>query len=547
VSEFFGKRQSELLQQLRQDWLERGRPICVLEGFPGVGKTEIAERLMAQCQRKYIYVACPEGGTDPTIDFLAHLGEELAVSGFPALADIGNKTKLQLDVLSQILSEPLLIVADEFQNTMLGRSGKPGEPLAKFIETLSLDKNRKGRVLILTNRAFERGLWSSRLDLRSFPELDSCEAELLLVDLLTKWDRLDEVPVIRRHEVVERLGKNPRALTTLVHCLTDEPLDNLLGPNREAWEVDDPRISSQLAAKIEEEILQRSMKHLEHESLIFLRRLCVHRQSLRRQALEYFVMPGRDPAALVSDLTQRFMVAQRRGYYEIHPLVHAIAGRRWTAESREMISAHSKAADFYSRPFKAKQLVVSGRTGGQFAELRYHLTKAGRESDLREFRERIIEETSQYWSEATPIPKDTSERDDHITLLSSILVSPGPRKLEIYLGRLLCARGRPDDVDRACLHARRSASALLYLSCSELLAKANFVEKAMALLKEGISKVSPHQSADLYLSCGEMLGEAGRLGRRHKVAQRGYSKGSTDLRRFPVLQLRRNACQGRKD
>jgi type I restriction-modification system DNA methylase subunit len=119
---------------------------------------------------------------------------------------------------------------------------------------------------------------------------------------------------------------------------------------------------------------------------------------------------------------------------------------------------------------------------------------------LTEFRQRIVADISQYWFETTPIPKDTVERDDHITLPSSVLVSPGPVKLEAYLVRLLCARGRPDDVDRALFHARRTAKQPLYQCCGEMLAKAGRLDDAIALLKEGIARLPPKAAVNAIAS-----------------------------------------------
>jgi MoxR-like ATPase len=125
MSELIGKLQNKLLEQLRDEWLQRGRPVCVIEGFPGVGKTDLAEHLIAQSQRKCGYVECPEKDIDATSDLLAHLGEKLATVGFPAVADAGQEQKAQLDALGQVLLDPLLIVIDEFQNTLVGLGSLP--------------------------------------------------------------------------------------------------------------------------------------------------------------------------------------------------------------------------------------------------------------------------------------------------------------------------------------------------------------------------------------------------------------------------------------
>ncbi len=215
MSELIGTRQNTLLTHLRDEWLQRGRPICLIEGFPGVGKTDLAERLIAQCKCKFVYVECPEIGIDAVSDLLAHLGEQLTNAGYTAMADAGQDEKAQLTALDQILRDPLLIVMDEFQNTLVGRTGKPPELLAKFLEKVSHTPAIQGRLLILTNRTIERSHWSERFQLHSFPELYPAEAEQFLARLLADWDRMDDIPTDRRKEVVEGLGRNPRALTTL--------------------------------------------------------------------------------------------------------------------------------------------------------------------------------------------------------------------------------------------------------------------------------------------------------------------------------------------
>src|SRR5437879_1814494 len=99
MSEFIGKRQIQLLMHLRDEWLPRGRSICIVEGFPGVGKTELAERLITLIPCKSVYIECPDKDLDAASDFLAHLGEELSTIGYSALADASPTQRDQLQAL----------------------------------------------------------------------------------------------------------------------------------------------------------------------------------------------------------------------------------------------------------------------------------------------------------------------------------------------------------------------------------------------------------------------------------------------------------------
>lgn len=561
----FGKGQNELLKRLRDQWLPQGPLILLLEGFPGVGKTELADQLISQIQCKSVYLEVPEPHFDATVDPLAHLAEKLGEIGFPEMADADQEQGAKLTALGKILQNQILIVIDEFQNTYVGRTRKPSESFSKFVEGISRQQTLPGRMLLLSNRSIEPGRWSAKIQEIVFPELNAVEAELLLVQLLDDLKQSENIPPERRLGIVESLGRNPRALTTLVHCLADEPLDELMPDDRQTPEVQDRAISAKLAEQLETEILKRAMRHLEHESQVFLRRLCAHRLPVRKQALEFMVMPGSDSLKLTSDLTQRFMLSVKNQYYHIHPIVRAIAGERWTADSREMVQAHSTAADFYERPFIAKQFVLSGRTGGQFAELRYHLTKAGRPADLTQYRTRVLAEVSQYWSDGSEIPKDALERDNYITLLSSALLSPGPDKLEIYLARLLRNRGRPRDLELALTHVERTtcqnpAWALLrvlleravrgphaaiktalnflsqvgpygpiYLHCAEMENEVGLADEAIDLLKRAIAIVPPGDLASLYHSYAEILSQLGRTQEASMLLREGLTKVPNDM------------------
>ena len=46
MMKLFGTNHRQLLDWLEHQWWPKGPPVCVIEGFPGVGKTRIAEDLL---------------------------------------------------------------------------------------------------------------------------------------------------------------------------------------------------------------------------------------------------------------------------------------------------------------------------------------------------------------------------------------------------------------------------------------------------------------------------------------------------------------------
>ena len=78
--EIIGKAHNDLLNSLVDDWWINGPAVCVIQGFPGVGKTRIAEALVERIQKERniplaIRIECPEG---PALGLVDDLYLELA-------------------------------------------------------------------------------------------------------------------------------------------------------------------------------------------------------------------------------------------------------------------------------------------------------------------------------------------------------------------------------------------------------------------------------------------------------------------------------------
>jgi len=65
MTELVGTAHRQLLDWLVQVWWPQGPPVCVIEGFPGVGKTRIAEDLLGRLEASVPLtpmLECPSAG-----------------------------------------------------------------------------------------------------------------------------------------------------------------------------------------------------------------------------------------------------------------------------------------------------------------------------------------------------------------------------------------------------------------------------------------------------------------------------------------------------
>ena len=77
----FGTGHQRLIDWLEKEWWQNGPPVCVIEGFPGVGKTRIAEELLdrlGNLPNSAPMLECPSAGIGLVDDLLLTLAEKLA-------------------------------------------------------------------------------------------------------------------------------------------------------------------------------------------------------------------------------------------------------------------------------------------------------------------------------------------------------------------------------------------------------------------------------------------------------------------------------------
>src|SRR4051812_25505751 len=117
---FLGKQHSTLVEWLVNDWWSSSAPVAVIQGFPGVGKTEIAIQAMTMLDQKVpsllnILVHCPESILGIIDDLLLNIAEALAFVGDQEIMRRVEQGDNSSSIIRGIMTSPRLIIIDESQ------------------------------------------------------------------------------------------------------------------------------------------------------------------------------------------------------------------------------------------------------------------------------------------------------------------------------------------------------------------------------------------------------------------------------------------------
>ena len=179
----FGAQRQQLLDWLGTTWLRNGPPICIVEGFPGVGKTALAGDLCDAAKKDGAYQACFEEVTNRPAPSLTDLFLDLAANLTGHCHQPDMEAALLADgelnlgrALDRALRNEVLIVIDEVQRLFKADSGEPSEELASVLSAIGPNRGHKGRLLLLSDRLLVQGRWSADIPVKRLNELQTDEA-----------------------------------------------------------------------------------------------------------------------------------------------------------------------------------------------------------------------------------------------------------------------------------------------------------------------------------------------------------------------------------
>lgn len=119
LKQYIGKNRAENLEWLTNVWLKDGPPVCFLQGFAGVGKTDLArdfrELAEKQGRKPAVINEVADRATPNVLESLMELSIVLGQQGLPEMEQVLFE---QTDpnpayALEKALQRPVVIILDE--------------------------------------------------------------------------------------------------------------------------------------------------------------------------------------------------------------------------------------------------------------------------------------------------------------------------------------------------------------------------------------------------------------------------------------------------
>ncbi|MGB5112341.1 MAG: ATP-binding protein [Mycobacterium sp.] len=492
---------------LQNEWIPSGPPVCVLSGFSGTGKSAVCHHVIDNIEMPCAYIPLSEDlGFD---DFVLTLAGELEVAGLPQMANDADSD--MLTSLSGTQSTPQLLVIDDFDYLIDGKTGLPPARFVQFIKSLSRNTSTKLRLLLIIDRIIPESIWEmdqvTTTVLNAPGRDEACE---WLTEILAREGLGSELSEVDKIGVAQWLGGNFSAMGSFVQCLRYESIDELILLDPEGWELREQVVSQRLIESLERKFVDRTLARLDQNSKSLLEFLSVYRRPFRSDAIERLASEVIDAKDVRDELTSRFLLDRRRNWYSMNSIIRELCTKSIGPSSRRKNFAHNRAADHYVRHFKnvnPNQSLTSHSM--EFVEARYHLWFADRIDEFEDvagnFRRQIIRSLG-------PNPRLPREREERMQLLTMINGALAGQQKDYHvlrgvLAKLLMERNWKDDDTLALRHLRvavqQSHDPETWRMYVQLTARLDGARTAETVARRGFTVINSQHHANLYDSVVE--------------------------------------------
>jgi hypothetical protein len=501
-----------LMNYLLETWREEGPPVLLVEGFSGIGKSQVGNLLLRAWSAPKTFITIPSGGEDLE-SLLFDVAAALEVTGYSGVADAENGD-FRKGFEQNFLRSGGLIVVDDIENE-LERSGNAVSSIVEFLGGVAAHA-APSRILLLSSISPQADQWPTAIPIKTMAPPSPSRAQQLLHELLLDRGLEGEVPTDKMSEVAQWLGNNPRAMQAFVACLIEDPLDELIQLDDDAWERRDDAPSPSLVRRLEVLFLTKTLDRLPADATVLLENLSVYRKPVTLEAMEA-ISPGQlHTMAAKDELQRRFLMHRDRKWYSLNPVARELAHSRLRKNVRSESRAHSLAADFFgkrAKPSNGRSVVV---TGADFIEAKYHLHKSGRTREYEDLAASHRDLLLQNYRNVRDLPTDAREKEFLLATLGSILDKEdwsGYSKLRSLLARLLVERNAPRDALRALrqitLCCRDSRNVSDWLLRAELVAANESHVALRALAAEAVDFLATTNALSVLLRLANLLSNRG--------------------------------------
>ena len=412
--------------------------------------------------------------------------------------------------LLDLLRNECLIIVDDFNELLDSRTREVDPSFAELARQI-LQHYGSGRMLLISDQSPDFASWLQDIAVKTMAPPRAAEAETMLHNMLKSRGLVDEVPSDSTTRIVDWLGRNPRAMQAFVACLIEDPLDELLDLDVNAWEIKEETVSQGLVSRLEHQFLSKTINRLDPTTSLALEALAVFRKPFAIDALHAAMPPGVKSERVKDDLSARFLLSRDRRWYQLNPVARRISLSGLAHESRRRIAAHSRAGDHFLKRtgFDRPQQQIAA--GANFIEARFHLLMSGRDSDYQTLAGQYRRIILQNYRNVSSIPADELARDHLLKTLASILDDDirGYGRLRGLLAHLLTNRNHVGDQERALrqvtLATRESTDLSHWLLRADLTARFETGHALLALASQALGALPDHEAVRLTVRVVEHL------------------------------------------
>ncbi|MEJ5914400.1 hypothetical protein [Pseudokineococcus sp. 1T1Z-3] len=413
----------DLLDWLLGTWPDSVSPICVVEGFSGLGKTSLAHKARRAWDGPAVLVSAT--ATDDLETLLFLIASKLQSDGCSIVADHeGGNFRAGLLAL---LREKSLVILDDFEALLAPETRLPSaHGVVELIREIG-NGGGSGRLLLLTTESLCDGEWLRHAATKTLSPPSAQDATKMLVRLLRDRDLEEQVPEDSIADVAEWLGNNPRAMEAFVACLRDAPLDELIDLDRDAWEIRGSATSPQMVARLEARFLSKTLGRLDAPTRLLIESLATFRRSFTVEAFKAMTPKGSSHEALKDGLTSRFLVNRDRKWYTLNPIARQLCLAALEETPRRRSAIHGQAAFQYTKRLRAVAPSLSTnqrahiKSGADFVEARFHLLQAGRAADFDQLAADYRRVLLQNYRDVSEVPSDPTSAAELLATLSAAL------------------------------------------------------------------------------------------------------------------------------
>ena len=429
------------------------------------------------------------------------------------MADAFDQGQDLLIGLETALRQSCLVVIDDFTELLSPESGLPPQDFIVFLTQLARRPATSGRLLLVTDTQLSLAKDMNLTIIRLGPPAEA-DAVRLLGKMLEMSRHENEISTSQRLDVVRWLGCNPRALQALVACLDEDSLDDLIKDEGENWDLKDEVFSPTLIQELERRFRARTLSRLSPAGSLLLQFLSIYRRPFTKKGTDSFATRVSDIEYTRRELVQRFLLDHVDTLFFLNPISRELALARLREDPNRTRDAHSLAANYYTRHFRAKGPIDLNAHKVEFVEARYHLTNSDRTEEFAAIASRFRGYLLGNVRRLKTRPRNVAEKNQLIATLSTALSEDqrGYAEPRHLLARLLL-EGSPSLADKiralrqVTLACRESSDPGVWVLRVRLSAQLETLGTTLAIVRQAEPVLSGGGMTQVYYAAAKALAE----------------------------------------